>query len=78
MYGGVAKRVPSQMSCLGWGDVHACDEVDARAEEVLQHDVAHADGGLDDQTADEVYGLGVECQRDGFGSAYGQQRLVAA
>lgn len=32
---GVAKRAPSQMSCLGWADVHAGDEVDAGAEEVF-------------------------------------------
>lgn len=78
MDGGVAKRAPSQMSCLGSVDVHAGDEVDAGAQEVFQHDVAHADGGVDDQAADEVHGLGMECQRDGFGRAHGQQRLVAA
>lgn len=44
----VAKRAPSLISCLGSVDVHAGDEVDARVEEVLQHDVAHADGGVDD------------------------------
>lgn len=59
------------MNHLGWADVHAGDEVDARAEEVLQHDAAHADGGFDDQASDEVHGLGVERQRDGFGRAHG-------
>lgn len=46
--GGVAKRGPSQISCLGLVNVHAGDEVDVRVEEVFQHDVAHADGGVDD------------------------------
>lgn len=46
--GGVVKRAPSQMSYLGRVDVHAGDEVDARVEEVGEHDVAHADGGVDD------------------------------
>ncbi len=46
--GGVAKRALSQMSYLGRVDVHAGDEVDVGVEEVLQHDVAHADGGVDD------------------------------
>ena len=44
----VAKRAPSLISCLGGVDVHAGDEVDARVEKVFQHDVAHADGGVDD------------------------------
>ena len=66
------------MSCLGRVDVHAGDEVDVGVEEVFQHDVAHVDGGVDDQTADEVHRLGVERQRDGFGRAHRQQRLVAA
>lgn len=44
----LAKRAPSQMSCLGWVDVHAGDEVDVGVEKVLQNDVAHADGGVDD------------------------------
>ena len=48
------------MSYLGSVDVHAGDEVDVGVEEVLQNDVAHADGGLDDHAADEVHGLGVE------------------
>lgn len=43
-----AKRAPSQMSYLGWVDVHAGDEVDVGVEEVLQHDFAHVDGGVDD------------------------------
>ncbi len=46
--GGVAKRAPSLISYLGSVDVHAGDEVDARVEKVFQHDVAHADGGVDD------------------------------
>ena len=46
--GGVAKRAPFQISCLGRVDVHAGDEVDARVEEVIQNDVAHADGCVDD------------------------------
>ena len=71
MDGGVAKRAPSQMSYLGRVDVHTGDEVDARVEEVGEDYVAHADGGIDDQAADEVHGLGVECQRDGFGRAHG-------
>lgn len=33
--GGVAKRAPSQIGCLGWVDVHAGDEVDIGIEEVL-------------------------------------------
>lgn len=78
MDGGVAKRATSQMSCLGWVDVHAGGEVDVGAEEVFQNDVAHADGGVDDHAADEVHGLSVERQRDGFGRAHGQQRLIAA
>ena len=78
MDGGVAKRGPSQIGCLGWVDVHAGDEVDVGAEKVFQHDVAHTDGSVDNQAADEVHGLGVECQRDGFGRAHGQQRLIAA
>lgn len=45
--GGVAKRALSKMSCLGWVDVHAGDEVDARVEEVGEDYVAHADGGFD-------------------------------
>ena len=44
---GVAKRAPSQMSCLGWVDVHAGDKVDARVEEVGEDGVAHADGSFD-------------------------------
>lgn len=44
----VAKRAPSLISCLGSVDVHAGDEVDVGVEEVLQYDVAHADGGVDD------------------------------
>ena len=52
MDGGVATRATSQMSCLGWVDVHAGDEVDARVEEVGEHDVAHADGGVDDRAAE--------------------------
>ena len=42
------KRAPSPISYLGSVDVHAGDEVDVGVEEVLQHDVAHADGGVDD------------------------------
>ena len=72
MDGGVAKRAPSLIGYLGSVDVHAGDEVDVGVEEVLQHDIAHADGGVDDKAADEVHGLGVECQRDGFGRAYEQ------
>ena len=60
MDGEVGKRAPSQISCLGWVDVHAGDEVDVGVEEVLQHNVAHADGGVDDQAANEVHGLGME------------------
>ena len=60
MDGGVAKRAPSLISYLGSVDVHAGDEVDAGVEEVFQYDVAHADGGVDDQASDEVHGLGVE------------------
>lgn len=48
MDGGVANRAPSLIGYLGWVDVHAGDEVDARVEEVFQHDVSHADGGFDD------------------------------
>ena len=45
--GGVAKRVPSLIGYSGSVDVHAGDEVDVGVEEVLQHDIAHADGGFD-------------------------------
>ena len=48
MDGGVARRALPLISFLGSVDVHAGDEVDAGAEEVFQHDVAHADGGVDD------------------------------
>ena len=78
MDGGVAKRVPSLIGYSGSVDVHAGDEVDVGVEEVLQHDIAHADGGVDDQAADEGHGLGMEFERDGFGRAHGQQGLVAA
>lgn len=43
-----AKRAPSQISCLGWIDVHAGDKVNVGAEKIFLHDVAHADGGVDD------------------------------
>ena len=46
--GGVAKRAPSLISYLDSVDVYAGDEVDVGVEEVFQHDVAHADGGVDD------------------------------
>ena len=47
MDGSVTKS-PVLNELLRLVDVHAGDEVDVGVEEVLQHDVAHADGGVDD------------------------------